>query len=97
MWPIVDAKIGLFKFAVEVIPGFIIQRVFQPGSCSSGTAIGGSVVVGLAIIVISAAVGGAIGAVIGVVMNDMAACPWGVAAGAAIGGYVMALRFRERL
>lgn len=58
----------------------------------SGTT-NGIVAVGLAIICFSAVVAGAIGAAIGVVMDDMAACPWGVAAGAAIGGYVMVLRF----
>lgn len=65
--------------------------------CRLETGFGVRVAVGLAIILVSAAVCGAIGAVIGAAINDMAACAWGVAAGAGLGSVIMmATVFRER-
>lgn len=63
--------------------------------CQSERGFGVNVAFGLAIIFTSAASGGAFGAVIGTVLDDMAASAWGFAAGAALGGFVMARRFRD--
>ena len=62
--------------------------------------IGVSVAVGLAIVGVSIAVCTAIGAVVGVAMNDMAAVPWGFAVGAALGGgivFVLSMAFAMAL
>jgi len=65
--------------------------------CRSEAGFGARVAIGLAIIFVSAAVCGAIGAVVGSAMNDMVACAWGVAAGAGLGSVIMmATVFRER-
>src|SRR5262245_647687 len=48
-----------------------------------------STAVGLVVIGVSVAVCTAIGAVIGVAMNDMATIPWGFIAGAALGAGIM--------
>ena len=72
------------------------QQTKPTKPCRSGTAIGTTVTVGLAIIGVSATGCAAIGAVIGAAMNDMAAILWGFSAGAALGGgIVMALALRE--